>query len=63
MVRSDNFSARIAFVDYDGKSAFEDYKAHSPLSEPEEERFVERNAPNMVRGVETLRRYIEDLNK
>ena len=61
MLRPDDYGARIAFVDYDGEAAFERYRAAPPKSEGDERRFVEENAPRMVRGVEKLRQYVADL--
>jgi len=61
MAQPDDFVARIAFVDYDGKSAFENFQESSPKTASEEEVFVRVNAPKMVAGVKALERYAEDL--
>ncbi|MHC4778219.1 MAG: pyridoxal phosphate-dependent aminotransferase [Planctomycetota bacterium] len=61
MLAPDDFGARIALVDYDGKAAFEDYRKRAPAGPDEEARFVERNAPRMVKGVEALRVYMDEL--
>ncbi|MCD6223920.1 MAG: hypothetical protein J7K32_00090 [Deltaproteobacteria bacterium] len=63
MLRPDDYGARIAFVDYDGKKAFEDYKEKPPKSKVEEVEFVKNNAPQMIRGVEALKRYVEYLRQ
>jgi aspartate aminotransferase len=57
----DDYGARIAFVDYDGRQVFEDYRRMAPKGREEEEEFVRRNAPGMVRGVETLRTFVSDM--
>ncbi len=54
----DDFGARIAFVDYDGKNAFEDYKRNAPKSKEAEIAFVKKHAPRMVEGIEVLHDYI-----
>ena len=61
MLSPDDYGARIAFVDYDGKKAFERYKADPPKSEADEVEFVRENAPRMIKGIESLKEYIEDL--
>lgn len=63
LLDADDYGARIAYVDYDGKKAFENYKANVPGSVEDEEEFVKQNAPRMVRGVETLRNYVSDMRK
>ncbi len=61
MLSPDDYGARIAFVDYDGKKAFDRYKADSPKFESDEIEFVNENAPRMIKGVESLKEYIEHL--
>jgi aspartate aminotransferase len=57
----DNFGARIAFVDYDGKKTYDNYKSNPPKTEEEETEFVKQNAARMVRGLKALRIYVESL--
>ena len=59
MLEPDNFGARIAFVDYDGKKTFEDYKNNKPQNSSEEFEFVKRNSPLMVRSVDSIREWIK----
>lgn len=59
MLSPDDYGARFAFVDYDGEQAFKNYKEEPPRSVAEEKIFVENNAPRMVKGIESLKRYIE----
>ena len=57
----DNFGARIAFVDYNGKKTFDNYKKSPPRSLSDEKEFVKYNAPRMTRAVDMLRRYVKFL--
>lgn len=59
MLEPDNFGARIAFVDYNGKSTFDDYIKNIPKTFSDEIEFVKRNAPHMVRSTESLRNWVE----
>ncbi|MCK4605068.1 MAG: pyridoxal phosphate-dependent aminotransferase [Deltaproteobacteria bacterium] len=63
MLSPDDYGARIAFVDYNGKEAFERYKANPPKSEYEEIEFVKNNAPLMINGIDSLKTFIEFLEK
>lgn len=58
MLEFNNYGARIAFVDYDGKKTFDDYKNNPPQNESDELEFVKRNAPLMVRSVGSLKEWI-----
>jgi len=59
MLEPDNFGARIAFVDYDGKSTYDDYKNNKPKTPSDEIEFVKRNAPLMVKSTDSLRGWID----
>ena len=59
MLEPDNYGARIAFVDYDGKKTFDDYKNNKPQNAIEEMEFVLRNAPLIVRSVDSLKEWIK----
>ena len=54
-VMPDNFAARIAFVDYNGKSKFKDYINNKPKTNLDKIEFIKRNAPLMVCFTESLR--------
>ena len=54
----DDFGARIAFVDYDGKAAFEDFKANPPENLSDEIKFVQKNAPRMVDAIGAMENYL-----
>jgi len=59
MLDRDDYGARIAFVDYDGKEAFEAYKSTPPKTEADEIEFVKRVAPKIVEGIDQLRSYVD----
>ncbi len=59
LLASEDFGARIAFVDYDGKAAFADYEASKPHGPREEDEFVRRNAPRMVAAVDALQNWVD----
>ena len=61
MLRPDDFGARIAFVDYEGKKAFDNYLKSPPQTPEEENQFVEANAPRMIQGVEKLKDWVDFL--
>lgn len=63
MLRPDNYGARIAFVDYDGKKAFEKYKANPPKSTSDVIEYVKENTPRMINGIEKLKAYVDDLKQ
>lgn len=56
-----DFSARIAFVDYDGAKAYSDYKDDTPKTNSERVSFVEKNAPRIVSGINMISRFLDDL--
>jgi len=55
MLEPDDYGARIAFVDYDGKKVFDNYKQNPPKSLSDEIEFVKQNAPMMVQSVSALK--------
>ena len=59
MLEPDDYGARVAFVDYDGRKAFDDFKNSSPQNYSDELEFVRRNAPLMVRSVDSLKQWIK----
>ena len=58
-----DFSARIAFVDYNGKKAMEDYINDPPRTSSDKTEFVKRNAPKIVDGIAMIHRYLDDLKR
>jgi aspartate aminotransferase len=63
VLERNDFSARLAFVDYDGAKAMESYVASKPNSQSEKIDFVRQNAPRLVAGIEMLKKYFIDLQK
>ncbi len=63
MLEPDDFGARIAFVDYDGRKTFDDYKNNKPQNSSEELEFVLRNAPLMVRSIVSLKEWIKYIKR
>jgi len=58
-----DFSARMAFVDYDGRAAFENYLNDKPKTNSEKIEFVQKNAPRIVSGLNMIELYFEHLRK
>ncbi|MFH1126750.1 MAG: aminotransferase class I/II-fold pyridoxal phosphate-dependent enzyme [archaeon] len=58
MINPDNYGARIAFVDYDGKKTYDNYTKDPPKTKSDEQHFAKENAPLMVKGIEALKNYI-----
>ena len=61
MLEPDDYGARIAFVDYNGKAAFDDYKNNTPKSSSEELEFVKSNSPMMVKSTESLQKWVQHI--
>ena len=59
MLEPENYGARIAFVDYDGKKVFDDFKNNPPKTVSDESEFVKKNAPLMVRSVSALQEWAD----
>ena len=58
MLEPDNYGARIAFVDYDGKKTFDNYKQSNLKTSSDELEFVKQNAPMMVKSVQSLNDWV-----
>ena len=58
-----DFSARMAFVDYDGAKAYENYKNNKPKTASEKLHFVEDNAPRVIAGLAMIEKFFEKLRK
>lgn len=59
----DDFGARIAFIDYEGKETFDSYKNNLPKTKSEEEEFVKQNAPMMVSSIRAMRDWVDFIKK
>ncbi len=58
-----DFSARIAYVDYDGEKVYQKYLENKPKTSSEKLEFVKNNAPRVVAGLNTIGRFFEDLKR
>ena len=58
-----DFSARIAYVDYDGSKVYQNYLENKPKSSSERIEFVKTNAPKIVAGLEMIKTFFETLKK
>ncbi|KAF6242715.1 aminotransferase class I/II [Nitrosopumilus sp. b1] len=58
-----DFSARMAFVDYDGTKAFENYKNNKPKTASDKLEFVKTNAPRIVAGIKMIDLYFQHIKK
>lgn len=56
-----DFSARIAFVDYDGQRAMKNYVDSPPRTASDRIEFVKDNAPKIVDGIAMIQRYLNDI--
>jgi len=56
-----DFSARIAFVDYDGQRAMKNYIDSPPRTSSDRIEFVKNNAPKIVDGLAMIHRYLNDI--
>jgi aspartate aminotransferase len=61
MLEDVDFGARFAIVDYDGAAAMAAYEENRPTTEREREEFVETYAPRIVKGIDMLELFIDDL--
>jgi len=58
-----DFSARIAYVDYNGTKVLQNYLNDIPKTSSEKVEFVKNNAPKMVAGIEMIGKFFKDLKK
>ena len=58
-----DFSARIAYVDYDGAKVYESYQNQKPKTSSEKIEFVKNNAPKIVAGIEMIAKFFEAIKK
>ncbi|MDH3618154.1 MAG: pyridoxal phosphate-dependent aminotransferase [Nitrosopumilus sp.] len=56
-----DFSARIAFVDYDGTRAMKNYVDSPPRTSSDRIEFVKNNAPKIVDGLGMIQKYLTDI--
>jgi len=58
-----DFSARIAYVDYDGAKVYQNYLDNKPKSSIEKIEFVKKNAPKVVAGIDMIADFFGKLRK
>ncbi|MFB5636115.1 MAG: pyridoxal phosphate-dependent aminotransferase [Nitrosopumilus sp.] len=58
-----DFSARIAYVDYDGAMVYQNYLENKPKSNAEKIEFVKKNAPKVVAGLDMIADFFGKLRK
>ena len=58
-----DFSARIAYVDYDGVRVYQNYVDCKPKSNGDMAEFVKNNAPKIVDGIKMIGNFFENLRK
>ena len=58
-----DFSARIAYVDYDGAKVYDVYQQQAPKTHSERMEFVQNNAPKIVAGLTMLEKFFEALKR
>ncbi|AJW70876.1 pyridoxal phosphate-dependent aminotransferase [Nitrosopumilus adriaticus] len=56
-----DFSARIAYVDYDGSKVYQNYLDNTPQTASEKEEFVKNNAPKVVAGIDMIIQFFENI--
>jgi len=56
-----DFSARIAYVDYDGEKAMKNYLDNPPRTSSDKIEFVKDNAPKIVDGITMIQKYLWDI--
>ncbi len=58
-----DFSARIAYVDYDGAKVYQNYLENKPKTNSEKIEFVKCNAPKIVVGLNMIDKFFDNLKK
>ena len=63
MLDPDDYGARIAFVDYNRKTAIDNYKNAKPKTPSDEIEFVKQNAPRMLKSIDALRGWVDYIKR
>ncbi|QUC65467.1 pyridoxal phosphate-dependent aminotransferase [Nitrosopumilus sp. K4] len=58
-----DYSARIAYVDYDGAQVYENYLNQKPKTTSDRLEFVKSNAPKIVAGIKMIEKFFEQLKQ
>ena len=63
VLERNDYRARIAYVDYNGKETYQNYKNQKPKTPSEKLAFVESNAPKVVAGIKMIKKFFDDIKK
>jgi len=63
VLERNDFSARIAYVDYDGAKVYQNYLNNKPKSSSEKLEFVKNSAPKIVAGIEMIDKFFDNVRK
>lgn len=63
VLERNDFSARIAFVDYNGAQVFDEYLENKPKTTSDKIEFVKNNAPKIVSGIKMIEKFFDDLKQ
>ena len=63
VLERNDFSARIAFVDYNGAQVFDEYLENKPKTTSDKIEFVKNNAPKIVSGIKMIEKFFNDLKQ
>ncbi|PIW32764.1 MAG: aminotransferase class I/II [Nitrosopumilales archaeon CG15_BIG_FIL_POST_REV_8_21_14_020_37_12] len=58
-----DFSARIAYVDYDGAKVYQNYKDQKPKTYSDKMEFAKNNAPKITAGVKMISKFFEKIKQ
>ncbi|HSG74344.1 MAG TPA: aminotransferase class I/II-fold pyridoxal phosphate-dependent enzyme, partial [Nitrosopumilaceae archaeon] len=58
-----NFSARLAFVDYDGSSTLENFRNNPPKTSSDRIEFAKVNAPRVASGIQMIEKFLVHIRK
>ncbi len=58
-----DFSARIAYVDYNGIQVYQNYLNDKPRSNSEKTEFVKKLAPKIIAGIKMIDKFFDNLRK
>ncbi len=61
LLHEDDFSVRCSFVDFDGAAALQGWRENMPDTRDDENAFARRYFPRIVEGIESIRRYIDQV--
>ena len=63
VLERNDYSARIAYVDYDGAKVYENYMDNKPKTASERIEFVKTNAPKIVAGIQMIKKFFDTIKQ